>query len=327
MAPSPGERGFTRIMIHSSVYGRVSFAWMPLALVVLVFTTWSSNARNIRWFCNPMSVNVADSGKVMDAGFRFELGVFTGGFTPTGANTGQWAANWFSAQRAVYNDTNGFFTAEHTVTGNTGAFTVGAKAYVWGFGGVKGDEWILFRAPTWTWPSADPLNPIGLNWNAASATQVIVGSINPSGGPYLMKSAAVSASLPPSTPWPQWQAEALRGIAMNAPGDDPDGDGIRNDIEFVFGMLPLTPDAVPPTITLFSTVGDQRFLQITIPRRADRPAALSVEVSDNLTHWSAGSAFTQQVSSGPAFLTVRSLVQEDDATPRHFMRTAISVVP
>jgi hypothetical protein len=151
-----------------------------------------------------------ESGKAMDAGFRFELGVFSGGFIPTAANTSQWDGNWVSAQRAVYNDANGLFTAEFTVTGNAGAFSVRVQAYVRGFGGVKGDQWILFRAPSWTWPAADPLNPIGLNWNATSATQVITGPINSSGTPYLMKTTVVAGSVPPSTSWSQWQAAQHR---------------------------------------------------------------------------------------------------------------------
>jgi hypothetical protein len=95
---------------------------------------------------------------------------------------------------------------------------------------------------------------------------------------------------------------------MNAPGDDPDGDGMLKDVEFAFGTLPLVPDALPPTITSFTTIGSQRFLEITIPLRADRPGMVAVGISSDLIHWSTGPAFTQNVSSGPAYLTLRSLV-------------------
>lgn len=294
--------------------------------MLAVMMSLPSQARDIRWFCNPVSVNLTSSGRPMDAGFRFELGVFSGGFVPTNANTSQWAANWVAAQRTVYNEANEFFTDEHTVTENSAPFLVGAQAYVWGFGGRSGEEWILFRASAWTWPAADPLNPVGLNWNAASATQVIAGSINASGSPFLMKSTMVSGSVAPSTSWSEWQAEALEGISQNGPADDPDGDGVRNDLEFVFGLLPLSPDAVPSSITSFAEIGNQRFLQIGIPRRADRIAALAVEVSTNLGIWYSGTAFTHEELSSPSLLVVRSLVPVDDA-PSRFMRLRISVAP
>lgn len=286
-----------------------------------------AEARIISFYCSPMSVNQTASGASMDASFRFELGVFTGGFVPTSANTSQWAANWVSAKRAVYNETNRFFTAEHMVTSNVAPFTTGAQAYVWGFGGTRGDEWILFRSTSWTWPTANPDNPVLINWNASAATQVIVGSINSSGSPYRMKTATISDSLLPSTTWPQWQAESLDGVALNNPSDDPDADGIRNDLEFVFGLDPRKPDSLPPTTTEVATIGNERFLRTSIPRRADRTASLIVQLSTNLTTWSSGPSYTVVESSAPSLLTVRSLVPIDETTPKKFLRTGISVTP
>ncbi|RYD23531.1 MAG: hypothetical protein EOP88_03825 [Verrucomicrobiaceae bacterium] len=296
-------------------------------IFTLVLGALPVEARIISFFCNPMSVNQTASGASMDGSFRFELGVFTGGFVPTSANTSQWAANWVSAKRAVYNETNRLFTAEHTVTSNAAPFTTGALAYVWGFGGTRGDEWILFRATTWLWPTANPENPVLINWNASAATQVIVGSINSSGSPYRMRTATISASVPPATTWSQWQAESLEGVALNGPSQDADGDGIRNDFEFVFGLDPRRPDTLPPTLTEVATLGNERFLRIGIPRRADRLASLVVQVSPNLTSWSSGPAYTLVDSSAPSLLTVRSLVPIDGTTPRQFMRTGISVTP
>ncbi|RYD17816.1 MAG: hypothetical protein EOP88_24750 [Verrucomicrobiaceae bacterium] len=301
-----------------------ALAWMSITLAL---SASSVHARNIRWFCNPMSVNQTASGQTMDGSFRFELGVFTGGFVPSSANTSQWAANWVSAQRTVYIEANRLFTAEHSVADNAAPFTNGAQAYVWGFGGTKGDEWILFRAPSWTWPTADPLNPVALSWNASAATQVIVGSVNSSGTPYLMKTASVSTSVPPSTTWAQWQTEALDGVTLNGPSQDADGDGIRNDLEFVFGLDPRKPDTLPPTTSEVVTIGSERFLRIGIPRRADRLASLVVQVSPNLTSWASGPAYTVVESSAPSLLTIRSLVPIDGTTPKQFMRTGISVTP
>lgn len=295
---------------------------------VSILLALPADARYIRWSCSPLSVNLTASGAAMDASFRFELGVFAGGFVPTSANTSQWAANWVSAQRSVYNEPDRFYNSEYLVTSNVAPFTSGTAAYVWGFGGTKGDEWILFRATNWSWPTADTSpNPLAVTWNASAATQVIVGSINSSGSPHRMRTATVSASVPPSTTWPQWQAESLEGVALNGPSGDPDSDGIRNDMEFVFGLDPRKPDTLPPTSTEVVTLGNERFLRVGIPRRADRTASLVVQVSTNLTTWSSGSAYTVVENSAPSLLTVRSLLPLDETTPKQFMRTGVSVSP
>lgn len=322
--PPPAEDEAPQLKMHFLKSNRSLLGCMS---IMLALSALPADARIVRWFCNPMSVNQTAAGETMNGSFRFELGVFTGGFVPTSANTSQWAANWVSAQRAVYNETNRFFTAEHVVTANAAPFTSGIQAYVWGFGGTRGDEWILFRASNWNWPTADPLNPVALNWNTSAATQVIVGSINSSGEPYLMRTAVVSSSLPPPTTWAQWQAESLDGVALNGPSDDADGDSIRNDLEFVFGLDPRKPDTLPATSTEVVILGNERFLRVGIPRRADRIASLVVQLSTNLTTWSSGPAYTVVESSAPSLLTVRSLIPIDGTMKMQFMRAGISTAP
>lgn len=240
-------------------------------LCVLFFAT-VVEGRTIRWFSDPQAINLSGSGTAMDGGFRFELGAFANGFVPSAANTSQWAAHWVPAQRVVYNPANKVFTGQHAVISNAAPFSVNAAAYVWGFGGRAGDQWILFRDTTWLWPETDTTNPVALNWNAKNATQVIVGTIHGTGTPFLMKSAAVQESLPPPTSYPRWREEELAGIALNAPEDDADGDGIENVLEFAFGTDPKMPDQLPGITTAQVEAGGLPHIQLTIPRRMDRVA-------------------------------------------------------
>ncbi|WP_035601223.1 hypothetical protein [Haloferula sp. BvORR071] len=288
---------------------------------LLALTTTALRAKTIRWFSDPLKDNRTSSGAAMDGGFRFELGVFTGGFTPTSANTADWASHWASAQRAVYNESNRLFTAQFTVTSNASPFTAGAQAWVWGFGGTSGREWILFRALSWTWPEPDPIDPIGFDWNADDATQVVLGAIKPPGSPaILMRSAAVSNSAPPASTFNLWRVEELSDVALNGPDDDPDGDGIPNILEYLFGTRPRSRDALPVTPISIVEISGQRYLQISIPRRLDRPATLITEVSTDLALWSSGPTYTQVTASAPDALLVRALAPLGSATPRLFMR-------
>jgi len=123
-----------------------------------------------------------------------------------------------------------------------------------------------------------------------------------------------------STTWTQWQAVELAGETLNGPNDDPDGDGTPNLIEYIFGTPPRqagAPTVMPVEIV---TVAGQQFLQITIPRRTDRPATLTVQVSSDLTKWEEGPAFTEVISNTSAALVVRDLTPLGAGTPRRFMR-------
>ncbi len=271
-----------------------------------------SRAETIRWFSVTGSNNLTSVGPLMSGAFSFELGVFNGSFVPTAANAAQWAAHWVPARRVSYNGPNKRFDGQFTVVNNAAPFTVGKAAYVWGFqNGAASSEWILFRNPAWTWPAPNPMNPFGVDWDAASATAVI-GSIDPDGSPFLMKSATV-------TTWQQWRDVELAGEPLNAPNDDPDRDGVSNLLEFVFATPPQQANA-PATSSEIVTISSQKFLQITIPRRLDRLATLTPQVSPDLTNWASGPAVTTVISDTPAALVVRDLTPLAPGAARRFMR-------
>jgi hypothetical protein len=269
----------------------------------------------IFWNSEANKFNLTSAGQAMDGGFRFELGVFDDGFVPSPGNVADWAAHWTAAQRRPYDAANKLFSGSHIPPDNNTPFAVNAPAYVWGF---RGDgvinEWILFRAVSWTWPDASSF-PYFEEWFAKDAT-AIVGEINSTGNPFLMKFAAVANAAPPATTWDQWRAEFLDNEPLDGPGDDPDHDGTPNLLEFVFGSPPRS--ANPPTATPVALVSGH--LEITIPRRIDRRTNLVVEVSGDLANWFSGPPHTAVLTDSPAALVVRDLTPFDAAHPRRFMR-------
>ena len=302
------------------------FLWFLVAFWCLLVPVKAQTL--IEWFSAQNATNLAANGiSTMDASFRFELGVFTGSFVPTSSNTAQWSANWNAAQRVRYRTDLKRFTGSLTVNSATAPFTAGKAAYVWGF---KGDpaagEWILFRAASWTWPSAAAGPPAFLLWEAKDAT-AILGTINLSGSPFLMQAAAVANAVPPTTTWAQWQADELAGETLILPHEDADGDGTANILEFISGTSPLSRNPSPIAPEALASLSGEKYLQLTIPRRADRPATLIVEVSENLSVWNSGTGHTATVSSSTTSLTVRDLIPVSPAAPKRFIRLRVSPEP
>jgi hypothetical protein len=287
-------------------------------LIVGLLAARSVRGETINWYCSPQKVNLTGGGQPMDAGFQFQLGVFASGFIPTAGNASEWAAHWVTAKATSYNPTTKAFEELFTVTGNAAPFSVGARAYVWGRStSVGNDEWILFRNSSWTWPAPNPSDPFATEWNAASANEVILGSIDSDGSPYLMKSELVYS-------YPQWRGVQLAGEPSNGPDDDPDGDGVSNALEFVFGTLPMVPGPSSLATTSFIEISGQNYLQLAMPRLRNRLARLTVQVSPDLTQWTSGDAFTAVMEDSAAALVVRDKVA---GAARRFMRVKAEVQP
>ncbi|HSP42841.1 MAG TPA: hypothetical protein VLO11_08225 [Luteolibacter sp.] len=289
-------------------------------LLVVALSVSPLAARQIKWASDPSVTNLTSDNSSMDDGFQFELGVFEGSFVPTLSNKDEWAANWRPAKRVDYNPATQAFDGEFLVENNDPPFTIDKPAYVWGWR-LAGNaaEWILFRDATWNWPEVDPFPGFSLEWDASEAT-AIIGDIDATGSPFLMKSAAVTGAASPTTTWEQWQAKQLAGEPQNGPQDDPDEDGTPNLLEFVFDTDPLTATPPPQTpVTMIEDGGDS-FLQISIPRRIEHAAELSVEVSPDLAAWQSGPLHTQVVADDLDGLVVRDLTPLSPSAPARFMR-------
>jgi hypothetical protein len=287
---------------------------MPIRPFVAALLIAASPAETVSWFSDPDATNLDSTGAPMDAGFQFQLGAFTGSFVPTASNAAEWSARWVAAETTGYNAATGLYDAQFTLEDNAAPFTVNGKAWIWGFRNTPaGSEWILFRGSAWKWPAANPFNPPLIQWNAKDANEVVLGTIHSSGSPFLMQSAAVIG-------YEQWAAILLAGETLDGPDEDADRDGIPNLLEFVFATPPLGGGPRPALTTSWFESGGQRYLQLAVPRRRDRLALFSVEVSENLTLWHSGDTFTTVVSDEANAWIVRDLTPQGTLQPRRFLR-------
>lgn len=279
----------------------------------------------IDWFSSQNATNQTSGGvSMMDGDFRFELGVFNSGFVPTSANIADWVEHWNPAQRTKYNAGLKRYTSSFVVPENVAPFTVGNKAYVWGFrGDPTSGEWVLFSASSWNWPAGGNGVPSFVTWDAKDATAVI-GTINPSGSPFLMQSAAVSNLAPPTTSYTQWVTDELSGKTLVAAHEDADSDGIANVLEFIFGTSPIVRNE-PSEVSSIVDVSGSNYLQLSVPRRIDRPATVTVQVSSDLGIWLSGSGNSVEVLNTNSGLVVRDLTAMSPADPKRFIRVKVTV--
>ncbi len=272
----------------------------------------------ILWYSPQNAVNQTSDGQPMDEHFTFELGVFEGSFVPTPENLHLWVTNWTAASSTPYFTINNSYSATHSVDDNDPPFSTDKPAYVWGKRELNGQrEWILFRAAHWNWPYVPdfPSGPALSGWIADEATAVI-GQINSSGIPFLMKSAAVPIT------WEEWKTAHLTGEPLNGPHDDPDRDGTPNLLEFAFGTTPTVANAPVATPVVLDENGHP---VITIPRRIDHLANYLVEVSGNLVDWNSGLAHTEILQNDAAALRVRDLTPVSSVNPKRFIRLKVTL--
>jgi hypothetical protein len=148
-----------------------------------------------------------------------------------------------------------------------------------------------------------------------------------------MKSASVSNARPPDTPWADWQTLALDGETLNNPEDDPDNDGASNLLEFIMGTDPKNSGGIPATPVAVVPFESNKHLQITIPRRIDRPAILTVEVANHPAGnqpggiWYSGEDHTTTVSNTLESLIVRDNTPIGPLHPHRFMRLKVELPP
>jgi hypothetical protein len=306
-------------------------------IALLAVSLGAASGQTITWSSLNGATNLTSNGTAMDGNFRFELGVFEGDFIPTTENTGLWAQYWRPAQSIYYlvSEQPNFgnrFAGSFVLADNNPPFISGKKAYIWGFrGSPQQTEWILFTNSTWEWPEYyyNPLDSVGeqISWVAEDpANNVIIGEIDAGRTSFLMKSASV-------THWADWQTVALAGEALNGPNNDPDNDGASNLLEFVMGTNPKASGGVPATPVTIVPFESNKHLQITIPRRIDRPAILTVEVANHPAGnqpggtWNSGPSHTTLVSSDINSLIVRDNTPISPSNPHRFMRLKVELPP
>jgi hypothetical protein len=140
-----------------------------IPLVALLFSAAVAHSQTLDWG-NEVFGDVRDSeGEKLTNAFVFELGAFDAGFTPTDENVADWIDHWNVFDRASYNESLGYFAssvqmnADGTsnspwLTPGSGSFE-GLEAFIFIRNGdlpVPFTEWLLARASTWIFPTADP---------------------------------------------------------------------------------------------------------------------------------------------------------------------------
>ena len=311
---------------------RARLAKVAAAIACSVAFSVPAGATRINYYSSPGVAAYGSDGQPLNEDTSFELGVFANGFVPSATNTAQWSTNWVPAERTKFTTKHNWFTSVFNVTNNAAPFTAGTPAYVWGFSGSEAQgQWILFRATNWTWPTADGNAPLPLFWSAKDANVVVVGSLVPAnGGSVGLRPLAMANSLPPVTKWAQFKAENMPGVLLGNPGDDADGDGVSNIIEFMNGTSPTSAadrPANPGTQPQISAAGGKSYLEIRVPRRRDRPVNFTPEISSDLSTWSSGSNAATELTNAPDVATAATL---RDKTPigeggaQRFMRVKVT---
>lgn len=179
----------------------------PLAAVLAIagllsgFSS-SGHAGTLNFYNQPGDVLLMSDGvTALDDQFKFELGTFISGFTPTGANITDWTANWKPFARAQAPSVNGWNSAisyfnksglfqlngqsDQGLSADT--FSQGELAYLWiydDFAISPGGQWALLTndssdlnsADNWTIP--DPTDPFPYEYALSSALNPVWGGLH-----------------------------------------------------------------------------------------------------------------------------------------------------
>ncbi|OYW77506.1 MAG: hypothetical protein B7Z37_03925 [Verrucomicrobia bacterium 12-59-8] len=175
-----------------------------LCLALALAWTQGTQASTVFWGSNFNDDLFDSSGNTLDATYSFEIGTFTGGFTPSYLNVDQWEANWHVIDRAFDPDSNGWNATEQFFVGTVGFNTDGTSdstdanpadvfiqddvVYLWAFNSktiVPSSEWALVTDGTTAgntgdpWVVPNPADTVGsYNWNLSDASTTVIGGAN-----------------------------------------------------------------------------------------------------------------------------------------------------
>ncbi len=290
-----------------------------LVIFSLLLGLHRASGAQVNWGTTRLAVNYTSDWRPM-SGFTFEVGAFEPGFEPNEGNVAQWGERWLPAGSAAYSDQ--FHFATGSVAGD--AIESGLRGYIWGFDAREGAglEWILVTDPGWVWGGA---GAAPVDWTVGSAGQSVVGSVGADGAGYHMLSASISVATGFRQSAESWQAEHFG--SAGAPGAgwdaDPDGDGVPNALELVFGTSPVSAlEGVLPTCGVAVGAGGAPVMRLRFDGAPIEGAPLRVEVSNDLLTWVDAAAEVARFRDGTGWVV-------EDSVPvaggRRFLRVVVDL--
>jgi len=181
-------------------------------------------------------------------------GATSNSYTPPAltATTSYWVKATNAAGTASSNTAKLTVITPPAITGHPASVTINRGDTATLTAGASG------TSPTFQWyvgNSGDTSNPVPNATSVSFTTPVLTASTsywaraaNAAGS--VDSNAALVTVVSPVNTFADWQASQfsttqLADTAISGPAADPDGDGIGNDREYVFGLMPLTADPTP----------------------------------------------------------------------------------
>lgn len=180
----------------------------------------------------------------------------------------------------------------------------------------------------------------GVNLPGESGPQVFLSNVQlPQTGGYTVvitdnvnsiTSSVVNITLAgPSPTFAEWKADKGLPIGQDGPGDDPDGDGLSNIVEFAFGTHPMQAQSRALPANRRHSEGGVDYPAVTLVRRKSLNGANIVVEAFTSIPFGAPAGTTQvgpseDLGDGTERVTIRSQTPLRDAQ-RHFFRTRVQV--
>ncbi len=239
----------------------------------------------VYWGSRGFSLLEDSRGNAWSDHFTLRLGVFRDGFLPTADNVDHWQDHWLDLSTAGLDATENRYAG---MVDDSLPLPAGTSPQVYFWAGdhrdlTSGPDWMLLTHPDWIWSGRTSSPALPKIWIADEAAHAILGRV--SGGEVHLKSEAVR---PAPVDMESWLAARLPEDADLRPDADPDGNGLTNLAEYLFGTQPGSGSPPPSPAFLHEPEG----LRLSIQRNPYALSSFVLEASHDLKNWFPADAAT-----------------------------------